>query len=775
MRATVRTEVLEAALRGGEPARLLAAQCGERRAAADAALAATLRRAPAVVAESRERSSTLRRQQGELSADLDALSTSLDVLVESSEKISARSLVAKEKLAALDDLGRVLAPMVIVSEAICDAESAEPRDVARLHETLVKLENATRVASEHDLPQLLSLLPTLQGHVSETTAMMQFRFLDLVAVAENSVTARTRPRGGGDGRTSPADALAKAGLLDEALRAIVTELRKKSVAEGLRGAPVFVSTPGGGGGGPERGPSLGWSVDGAPDGELLEFDFDDLDDVPDEDVDAMTAALDISNAASRAIAVFDLIRDNVVGDAHSAALAAAFHPWIVERLLPVGSVSMSLRGQYEEDGVPPVALRARVLALSASARVLEAAMHSRGADPSRFVIDVDVGSMEDTVAGECRGLAVLAARRAIGSFADARHNASQIVPCPLSAHVYVPRPERGSDYFPPCLVSQSATAVLDVFSRARTDGLQAMAGGSTVIGAALIAAGYECIDAYRVDVPLQHGEDMRASLRLKALYYNDCMMLKHACQRADAMDKEQVSGGEGPAASSEDMLQVSTGLAKAAEAVMLSVRRTAERGLMDNLSSACRNGALGAYGTLTRIQRSSALTAAYNAVREVVEVFADTVPTEIAVLAAASLCEKYIRKLCDAVADLDEILPNGCEQIDSILEDAVDKTRSLMRLVNGKELRNDDPPPEIAARLEAAQRRADAYRHVVTARMEDIVSRYREGAYGDGLDRAQVETFLLKIFEDTPLRASFIKELDVSPEAEAEEWGDQEW
>lgn len=777
-RVTVQTEVLEAALRGGEPARVLSQRCSERRASAESALVEALKSAPTLLADTRARSNSLLKEKGELVDELDALSASLDDLVGSSERITATALVTSEKLVALDALLHFLEPLRIVSAAIHAAEAGKQRDIVGLQECLAGLENATRVASESDFAEVRGFLPQLQDHVSETVAMMQFRFLDLVTVTEGAVSVQRRGTTAETGK-SPADALAKAGLLEEALGGIVAELKKKSVAKGLRAAPVFSVVDGGnakraGGKGSLDGPSIAWEVSGSSDFELLEF-AEDLDEVPEHDTDAMAEALDISNAASRAIALFDLLRDNITGDAHSATLASILLPWIVKEIVPVSSVLTSVRAEYADDGVPPEALKLRVLALSASARVLQGAMQSRGADPSCFVIDINTSEIERDVAGECRAQAVLSARRAIGSFADARHNVSQMMPCPLSAQEYTPQKNREADYFPPCLVSLAATAVLDVFSRTRTDAMQAMSSRSTVIGHALLSAAYECVDAYRVDVPLQHGDDMRGSLRLKALYYNDCMMLKHACQRADEMDRAQNGGGES-SDGSYGMQQVYAGLSKAAESVMMSMRRTAEKGLMDNINSACRNGALGAYGTLVRIQRASALMAAYNAIRELVEVFADLIPTEIAEMAGASLCEKYIRKLCDAIAELEEILPNGCDQIDAILDDATSKTDSLMRLVSGmNQLRGNGDKPEIVLRLEKTRRRAEAYRHVVTARMEEIVGRFRDGKYEDGIDRAQVEMFLLKIFEDTPLRASFIRDLGVSTEAEADEWGNAEW
>lgn len=774
MRPTVRTNVLETALRGGEPAATLAAECSARREAADATLAATLARVPNAIADARATETLLAAEEAALTADLARLSKSVDALMEDSEHLAARALLDSEKAAALDELADVLAPMCIVAEAISLAEASGQKDVTELHETVLALENATRVASEGDTPALRELLPELQDHVAETTAMMEFRFLDLLRVTEGSVSARNRSRIV-PGR-SPADALSKAGLLGEAMRAIAEQLKKAQVAEGIRASPVFFSVAASASPA-AAGPSVEWSRDGSPDGELLEFDFDDLDDVPESEVDAMSAALDISNAAARAIAIFDLIRDFVVGDTHSSELAEAIHPWIVKEVLPVSAVLTSLRPQMKEDGVPTEALRSRVLALGSSARVVQAAMLSRGADASTFVIDIDTEAMEKSVASECRGMAVLSARRAIGSFADARHDGSRMMPCPLSAQEYVAPADRETDYFPPCMVSQSATAVLDVFLRTRGDAQQALSSGSPTIGNALLAAAYECVDAYRVDIPFQHSDEMRRSLLLKALYYNDCMMLKHACMRADDMDREQ-AGKDSPAPdeSSAGFRNVKAGLTKAGNDVMMSLRRTAEKALTDNLASACRGGALGAYGTLTRIQRASALNAAYNAIRELVEVFAKVIPMDIAEMAAAALCQKYLQTLCGAVASLDEILPNGCDQIEGILKDAVSKTESLMKYVSGfATQRGAAAEPPIVKKLASAQERANAYQHIVSARMEDIVSKFRTGGYGSEIKRDEIEMFLLKIFEDSPLRTSFIKELDVSTEAEAEEWGDQEW
>jgi hypothetical protein len=786
MRSIVRTEVLETALRGGEPARELAVLCADRRRAAEVALQEALADAPQIIADSRDRSQYLERETETLCGELDAFSRSVDDLVETSKAVAEEAVAARSKQNALDELTLLLKPFVTVAKAIEAAEMPELQNVSQLHGSLLGIENATMLCSESDDVQLRMVLPKLQDIASEVMSMMQFRFLDMVSISESRVIVRRHERkpvvhsSPLNATETPSDALASAGLLDEALRAIVGKLRSSRVADGLRSSTLFTSHMAVDG--TEQ--FLQWSAhdDGA--GELLEFDFDDIEEVPERDIDAMTSALDISNAASRSVALFDLLRDNVVGEKHSAALAAALQPWLVNDVLPASAVLAVQRPMYSGTGVPADALRSRVLATSASARVLQTALRARGADPSIFVIDIDVSDIERAVGDECRGQTLLRARRAIGAFADARRDSTQMIPCPLATHEYVPPAEQTLDYFPPCIVSRAAAVVLDVFSSTRTDALHALSGGSASIGDALLAAACECVDAYRVDVPLQHGDDMRNSLRLKVLYYNDCMMLKHACQQASIMDQHVPQGDRGSKSpadrsdndirlkSSSEMAIVASRLGKAAESEMANVRHATEKSLVDNLKAASRNGALGAYGTLTRIQRSSALTAAYNSMRELVVVFADLVPTEVGELVAASLCCQYLQSLCDGVSALEEIMPDACQQIDAILEDASDKVRILMQSFSGMSvLRQGAPPPDIVSQLEMSQRRASAYRHVLTARMEEIVSSYKDGRYEGLMDKPAVEAFLLKIFEDTPLRSTFISELDVSKETEEKEWG----
>lgn len=759
----VATAVLDEALRGGEPARKLEARAHARLRAAEAALAAALPTAPAFIAETRAASQVRADEAHALLTELDMISESLDDIAASGAKLVEKATEDLAREEALRDLSLALPPFVQVADALNATDGVEGLSFDQLQKCLATLEAAIVVAQASSAPVLRRAVPELEERAYEATAMMKARYMDTFEVRSQSIVARSRSQQGSVSHLvavgAPSVALAKAGLLKDAIEGIVSELVRNNVADGLRAATVFFESNAG------SGSALEWTVGSEGSGELLEFDLDDLDDVPDADIDAMTDALDIANAASRALKVFDLFRENVVGIDHSRDLANALRGWFADAILPAAGVVKSMRTCYAESGVPRDALRVRALATSAAARVLQAAVRARGATSFELVVDTD--ALEATVGAECRGEAVFAARRAIATFADARHDEAEMAPCPIASAAFIPRPQRPPEYFAPCLVSQAASIVLGVFRATRADALEALTGGSTGIGNALNAAAVECIRAYQEDVPVQHGDDLRASLRLKALYYNDCMMLAHACR---------VSAQNSTAGASAEVLKAAVGLERAAHNAMMVVRRTAEQRLMENLNAACRNGALGAYGTLTRIQRGSALSAAFNAMREVVSVFAQIVPTELAELAAATLLDKYLTRLCNEVVLLPEISADGCDQIDAILVDADKNVNNLMDLVKGMNfVRAGAPPPEMVSKMRNTQRRLHAIREILSARMEDIVTAYREGKYDTLIDRQAVEHFILAIFEDTPLRASFIADLDVSLEAESGEWSNSNW
>lgn len=759
----VPTEVLDEALRGGEGARLLASRAEKRFQNADRALRDALSQAPKYVVESKKKVHVLSEASCALSTELDMLSESLDDVTVTSQSIVEASRENKRKAALLDELAAALPPFVTVAEALHLSDGIEEKNFFELQSTLDVLHNATKVALSSQRPLLLRVAEDLEERAAEATAMMTARYMDLFQVKSNSISARILENSSASNALerveAASDALARAGLLPDAIKGIVAEVMRNDVASGLRAATFFFEAES-----PE-GASVEWTIGDTNSAELLEFDVDDLEGASDADIDAMSESLDIANAAARALKVFDLFRAKVIGAKHAALLATALQPWFAENVLPPSGVVSSVRKLYQTTGVPREALRVRALATTASANVLEHALRVRGAKD--FKLGLDVEALERTVGAECRAEAVLAARKAIATFADADHDSAQIVSCPISSLAFVPRERRSGDYFPACLISQSAETVLAVFKATRADAREALAGGSYSIANSLNGAAIELSRAYLQDVPLQHGEELRSSLRLKALYYNDCMALAHVC-RLSASSEGATTGGE--------FIPMATNLERAAQGAMMNVRKTAEQRLDDNLNAACRNGALGAYGTLTRLQRVAALAAAVDTMDEVVSVLADIVPTELAELAAATLCDKYLGRLCFEVAALPEISAEGCEQIDKILADADKNVNRLMQRVNGMEsVRNGAPTPKPVERLRVTRRKVTAYREVLNGRMEDITTSFREGKYDGLIDRTTMEHFLKAIFEDTPLRASFIQDLDISVEAESGEWSNSNW
>lgn len=751
----VEAKVLDEALRGGEQARLLEEKCKARLKAAETAVAEATAAAPGFLAETRERHKVLLSSADSLTTELEMLGESLDDITESSRQLAARSRRDAQKKAALEQLSASLIPFTQVADALAKSDDIPLMHFSDLRRVIETLNTAITVAVDSERPQLRKMVTELEERVDEATAMMKSRYMDTFEFRSSSLI--TRGKIGGSDVNKASASLEEGGLLKEAIAGIVSELLRNKVAKAVAKATVFFESQ------TEGGSTLEWQVGTDTSAELLEFDLDDIEHLTDAEEDALSEQLDISNAVARALKIFDVLRENVVGASYSRELASAMHPWFSDEVVPPSVVLSSMRLDSSGAGVPREALRSRVTAASASAKVLQRAIRARGVPSFVFVVEMD--ALEAKVGAECRAQSVLAARKAIGSFANARHDDNEMVACPLSADHYVPRDERPMDYFPPCLVTRTAIVVHDVFLSTRKDATNALQGGSPGVAAALNAAAVECLSAYREDIPLQHGDDLRASLRLKALYYNDCCMFAHSA-RLSADDN-----GSTPelAVEIESLEQVAT-------KAMVVVRRTAEQRLVENLNAACRNDALGAYGTLTRIQRSSALSAAFNAMREVVTVFADVVPTEIAEIAAGKLLDKYLSMLCEQVVALPVISVDGCEQIDGILRDADKNVETLMGLVKGMDVvRKGAPPPEIIKQMRQSQKRLHFIREILGARMEDIATAYRGGKYEGLISRVEVEHFIRAIFEDTELRAGFIRDLDVSIEQEAGDWENDNW
>ena len=71
---------------------------------------------------------------------------------------------------------------------------------------------------------------------------------------------------------------------------------------------------------------------------------------------------------------------------------------------------------------------------------------------------------------------------------------------------------------------------------------------------------------------------------------------------------------------------------------MKQIRLVADRKLRSSLDRASRNGALGAYGTLTRLQCLTALMSANSSLDQVTRMLKDLILTETSEQGAASLC-----------------------------------------------------------------------------------------------------------------------------------------
>lgn len=757
----VEAKVLDDVLRGGEQARFLEKQCEKRRVDAESAVASLISTAPDLLIKTRERHQALLASTQSLNTELEMLGDSLDEITDSSRQLAQRDLLDAQKKEALEHLSVALVPFLKVADALLVSDDISTLDFTKLQETHDVLETAVAVAVESGRSQLIRMVNELEERADEATAMMKSLYMDTFEIHPNSIVARGKSAHMSSSQSAEigaaSAALAKGGLLKNAIAMIVAELLRNNVAEGISKATVFFE------GETEAGSTLEWTAGSDASAELLEFDFDDLETLSDPEIDAMSDQLDISNAVARALKIYDVLRENVVGKAYSKELAVAMHSWFTDHILPTSVVLSSRRDQYTHEGVPREALRGRVTAASASAKALQAAIRARGVSSFVFVVEMD--ALEAKVGAECRAQSVLAARRAIAAFANARHDDNEMVACPLSADRYIPIDQRPPEYFPPCLVTRTAIVVHDVFLSTRKDAINALQGGSPGVANTLNAAAVECLSAYRGDVPLQHGDDLRVSLRLKALYYNDCTMFAHSAR---------ISASE--SGSTPELLAEINSLEQVAHRAMMLVRRTAEQRLVENLSAACRNGALEASGALTRIQRSSALSAAYNAMREVVTVFADIAPTEIAEVAAGRLLDKYLTMLCNEVVALPEISADGCDQIDAILVDADRNVENLMGLVKGMEVvRAGAPPPDIIIQMRRSQKRLHMIREILSARMEDIATAFRSGRYEGLITRDEVEHFITAIFEDTPLRAGFIQDLDVSPEQESGNWENDNW
>lgn len=758
--------ILEEALRGGDQARLLEQRSRAQLQQAQQQVDKTISSTPAFLRETRKQHTGHVSETRDIEAQLDVLGDSLDNLMRNSRAMIEETQRQNDKNKALQSLSALLQPYVQIADALNASDSLTNLSFAELESCYALLQGAIKVAKCHThILGIKHVFVELEERLDQIKVTMKSLFLNMYEIKRDCIVIK---QSDAQQIAAVSKSLANIDLLTDIIDDLVGQLQSHNVAVAISCATDCVEQ--------QLGDQyiIKWSTstDNVTDSELLEFDLDDIDTATDNEIDSMTDNLDIGNAAARALRIYDVLRLKLVGEPYSRELAFALQSWFCNHVLPSTVVLSSRRDGGANSTTSSVSdnpndkLHTRVAAVSAAARSIQSAIRMRGV-PS-FVLIVEMDALEAKVGSECRAQIILRTRTAIASFAQAAHDNSEVLSCPLSSTSYVPPEQRDKNYFSPCLITRTGLQIYEIFRSTRADAKQAGRGGSQGIANVMNLAAVECLRKYREDIPVQFMDELRSSLRLKALYYTDCTLFLHA------LSSETEDGGPDTKAFEEELQEVSN----AANRAMGSIRRTAERRLDENLNTACKNGSLGTYGTLTRIQRNSSLSAAFHSMKEVISVFAQFVPTELAEVAAGRLLDRYLSKLCEEIVKLPEISAEACEQIDAILRDAGTNVSALMELVKSMEQVRAEcggyPPPSVVHMRETLKR-ADTIRFILNSRMEDIATSFRQGHYEGLITRQEVEHLIVAIFEDTPLRATFIADLDVSLAKETGDWNNTDW
>lgn len=756
--------ILEEALRGGEQARLLEQRCRDQLEQAQQQVDKTISATPAFLRTTREQHEGHLSDTRAIETQLDTLGDSLDDLMSNSRAMIEETQRQNEKNKALKSLSVLLKPYAQVAEALNASDNLTNLAFDELENCYALLQGAVKVVKSHThIHGIKHVFSELEERLDQIKITMKSLFLNMYEIKSDCIIVKQSDT---QQIASVSKSLANIDLLKDIIDDLVKQLISHNVAVSISCATTCVEQQVG------EQYVINWSAsaDNVADSELLEFDLDDIDTATDNEIDAMTDNLDIGNAAARALRIYDVLRLKLVGESYSRELAFALQSWFCNHVLPSTVVLSSRRdAQVPENSVSNSTnnkLHSRVAAVSAAARAIQSAIRVRGV-PS-FVLIVEMDALEAKVGSECRAQVILKTRTAIASFSLAAHDNNEVLSCPLSSTKYVPPEQRDKTYFSPCLVTRTGLQIYEIFRATRADALQAVRGGSQGIANVMNLAAVECLRKYREDIPVQFMDELRSSLRLKALYYTDCTLFLHILHL-------DVGDGSPDSKAFEEELQE---ISNAANRAMGSIRRTAERRLDENLNTACKNGSLGTYGTLTRIQRNSSLSAAFHSMKEVISVFAQFVPTELAEVAAGRLLDRYLSKLCDEIVKLPDISAEACEQIDAILRDANANVGALMDLVSSMEkvrAESGGYPPQSVLRMRQSLKRADTIRAILNSRMEDIATAFRLGQYEGLISRQEVEHFIVSIFEDTPLRATFIAELDVGLTTETADWSNSDW
>jgi len=604
-----------------------------------------------------------------------------------------------------------------------------------------------------------------------------------------------------------ADALASVGGLPAALAAAADRLRAGRVAGALRSATAFYDADGGGGDVryewvlPPRGaPPPAAAAQGGPPPPPLEWEPADRGrsdgHVSVDEWAAMAAEPAVANACARSLRLLDATVAVVLGGGHGRPAVDAWTGWALNEFFAPRAVL----------GRSPDGLARRVTAAAAASRVLEAALGARrvaardaaaaadggggggGAigggggggggeeEEEDLTLAVQPGVLEAQIAGELRAQALLDARRSVTRFADVAAALSGGDAPPTGALVPIPDAlVRGAPDLARLRYSAAAAGVRDVAARTARAAVAATRSGSAVVGAALASAAADALAAPGRDVPLQFADDLgggtAAALRLAAVHHVDCRALAATATALAAAASPTVptaAAALGGAAAS---------LAAAADAAVAGALADAVGGITAGVAAAGGGAAdLGAYGTLAGLARAAGLRAATTALRSPVAAWAGVAPPPTVRALAAALGAAYLHALADATRACRDISEAACDVLTGVLQDALGAASGVMEGVPdapGGAVASAAVPPPLAgagAAYTAAVARAGAVVRVLNARMEDIVGAYRAGQYGDALTRADVEAYVMAIFEDSPLRAQFLADLD-APEEDGDDWG----
>lgn len=795
MAATTTAGTQEVALKGGAAAAAVVAAAEKRLADARAAAAAAAAEAPPPAAL--RDGPTLADRRAAAEESVATLTASLDALTKHLDAAERAAKAADAKASLLAELAAALSPYASAGAALRPEAAGDPVGAAAAAAAL-RAELAAAdggggggVRSVGDAAGAGGVLDAaadlLDARAREAGADLAAAFDTLLVVRSGGVSLHPG--------AAVADALASVGGLPTALASVADRFRAGRVAAALRAATAFFDTDAGGGEVryewvlPPKGapPPAGR---GGPPPPPLEWEPADREaagaEVGVDDWAAMAAEPAVANACARALRLLDSTVTVVLGGGHARPAVDAWTGWALNDFFAPRAVL----------GRSPEGLARRVTAAAAASRVLETALGARrrkaadggaagsekgghSGEEEELTLAVQPGVLEAQIAGELRAQALLDARRSVSRFADA---AAALAAGGGTSSALVPVPDAVARAHPDlvgCRYSASASGVRDVAARTVRAAVAATRSGSAVVGGALAAAAADAVAAPARDVPLQYGEELGGgappALRLAAVHYVDCRVLSAAAGALATAASPTVADAAGALGGAANTLSA------AADAAVAAVVADATAAIRAGVSAAGgAAGDLGAYGTLAGLARSAGLRSAVTALRAPVGAWAGLAPPPAVRALAGVLGAAYLNALADATRGCPDISEAACDVLTGVLQDGLSAAAGVMECVpeggaggGGGAAAAAAFPPALAgggAAYAAAVARAGAVVRVLNARMEDIIGAFRAGQYGDALSRADVEAYVTAIFEDSPLRAQFLADLD-APEEDGDDWG----